>query len=110
MPEWLSVKKLSPEADLEAVKFYQDIDKGEAEAITLFREMKADLLLLDDLKARRYAKSMGLPVAGTAGLLIVAKHKGIIPEIKPILSNLKRHKFYLSDEVLKKAFILADEN
>ncbi len=110
VPEWISVKGLSPEAELEAIKLYQDMDKGEAEAIALFRIMKADLLLLDDLKARRYAKSLGLPVAGTTGLLIAAKQKGIIQEIKPILDSLRRHKFYLSDEVFKKALIMANES
>lgn len=110
VPDWLSVKSLSHEAESEAVKLYQDMDKGEAEAIALFSVMKADLLLLDDLKARRYAKSLGLPVTGTTGLLITAKHKGIIPEIKPILDILRRRKFYLSDEVIRKALTLADEN
>lgn len=110
VPDWLSVKSLSNEAESEAAKLYQDMDKGEAEAIALFYVMKADLLLLDDLKARRYAKSLGLPVTGTTGLLITAKHKGIIPEIKPVLDILRSHKFYLSDEVIRKALTLADEN
>ena len=110
VPDWLSVKSLSPEAESDAEKLHQDMDEGEAEAIALFRVMKADLLLLDDLKARRYAKSLGLPVAGTTGLLITAKQKGIIPEIKPVLDSLKKHKFYLSDEVLKKALIMANES
>ncbi len=109
VPDWLSVKNLTPESEADAEKLHQEMDKGEAEAIALFRGIKANLLLLDDLRARRYAKSLGLPVAGTAGLLITAKHREIIPEIKQVLDNLKKHKFYLSDEVLKKALIMANE-
>ncbi len=110
VPDWLSVSNLSSEAESDAKKLYKEMDKGEAEAIALFREMKANMLLLDDLKARRYAKSAGLPVGGTIGLLIKAKQKGIISEIKTILDNLKKHKFYLSDDILKKAIDMANES
>ena len=87
----------------------QKIDKGEAEAIALFSSIKADWLLLDDLNGRRIAKAMGFPVAGTLGILITAKRKGIIPEITAVLEILKQHRFYVSDKVLQKALILADE-
>ncbi|MBI4688312.1 MAG: DUF3368 domain-containing protein [Nitrospirae bacterium] len=110
VPDWLSVNNLSSEAESDATKLYQDMDKGEAEAIALFRVMKADLLLLDDLRARRYAKSLGLPVAGTVGLLITAKQRGIISEIKPILDNLRKHKFYLSNDIIKKAMDMVNES
>lgn len=110
VPDWISVESLSTESDGDTEKIYQELDRGEAEAIELFREIKADILLLDDLKARRYAKSLGLTVAGTTGLLITAKQKGIIPEIKPIIDSLKRHRFYISDDVLKKALIMTNES
>jgi predicted nucleic acid-binding protein len=88
---------------------YQKIDKGEAEAIALFSSMEVDFLLVDDLKGRRQAKAMGLPVAGTLGILIAAKRKGLISEISAVLEILKQHRFYVSDEVLKRALILAGE-
>ena len=109
VPQWLSVATLSQDAVSIAKDLYQKIDKGEAEAIALFSSMKADLLLIDDLNGRRQAKAMGLPVAGTLGILIAAKRKGIIPEISAVLEILKQHRFYVSDEVLKRALILAGE-
>jgi len=39
--------------------------KGESEAIALALEMKADLVLLDDYKARATAEFMGLNMTGT---------------------------------------------
>ncbi|GJQ50775.1 MAG: hypothetical protein HKUEN01_31610 [Candidatus Kuenenia stuttgartiensis] len=57
MPDWLLVENLSIETAADAEKFYQEIDKGEAEAISLCRSLRADVLLIDDLKARRYAKA-----------------------------------------------------
>lgn len=109
VPQWLTVETLSPDTISVAQDLYQKIDKGEAEAIALFSSMKADFLLIDDLNGSRQAKAMGLPVVGTLGILIAAKRKGIIPEITTVLEILKQHRFYASDEVLKRALILAGE-
>jgi len=48
------------------------IDKGEAEAIVLARELNATLLI-DDAKARKYAKLLNIEVIGTLGLRKIAK-------------------------------------
>ncbi len=109
VPQWLSVATLSQDALTTAKDLSQKIDKGEAEAMALFSSIKADWLLLDDLNGRRIAKAMGLPVVGTLGILITAKRKGIIPEITAVLEILKQHRFYVSDEILQKALILANE-
>lgn len=109
VPQWLSVAVLSQNALATANDLSRKIDKGEAEAISLFSSIKADWLLLDDLNARRLAKAMGFPVVGTLGILITAKRKGIIPEISAVLEILKQHRFYISDKVLQKALILTNE-
>lgn len=109
LPDWLLVSQLSSKAKRNAEDLKKKIDKGEAEAIALFQTIKADRLLLDDLKARKQAKSMGLPVVGTIGILVTAKRKGIIPEITPVINTLKKHRYYLSDEILKAALLLANE-
>ncbi|MCX5899507.1 MAG: DUF3368 domain-containing protein [Proteobacteria bacterium] len=109
MPDWIAVEKLTFEARQLAKNLYKKIDKGEAEAMALFSSVKADVLLLDDLSGRRQAQAMKLPVIGTLGLLIAAKQKRIIPEITPALNTLKRNRFYISDEALQKALLLAKE-
>lgn len=109
VPEWLSVVILPLEAASFAEDLYQKLDKGETEAIALFSSLKADRLLLDDLNGRRLAKTMGLPVIGTLGILVAAKLKGIIPELAPVLDTLKKHRFYIDDKVLENALILAHE-
>ena len=109
VPERISVATLSPEATSVAKDLYQKLDKGEAEAIAFFSSIKTDRLLLDDLNGRRLAKTMGLPVVGTVGVLITAKLKGMIPELSPLSDALKKHRFYIADEVLQKALILVHE-
>lgn len=59
--------------------------------------------------ARRLAKAMGLPVAGTLGILVAAKQKNIITKLSPVLETLKHHRFYISDEVLQRALTLVNE-
>ncbi len=50
-----------------------DLDSGEAEAIALAVELKADYLLIDETKGRQIAASYGIKVTGIIGVLIKAK-------------------------------------
>ncbi len=67
-----------------------DLDPGEAEAIILALEQKADLLLLDEIAARTIAESYRLTFTGSIGCLVEAKRGGIIPCIKPLLDAMRQ--------------------
>ena len=58
---------------------------GEREAIALAIELRADLIILDDLPARRVAKEAGLNVIGAVGVLLGAKRVGLIDRLRPEL-------------------------
>ena len=77
------------------------IDDGEAASIILAVEEDAGLIILDDKDARKIAEKLGLKVMGTAGILLLAKKKGIIEEIKPILEEMRTSGFYLSDSIIR---------
>jgi uncharacterized protein len=51
---------------------------GEREAICLAVEVHARAILLDDDPARKLAIQLGLPVIGTAGVLVLAKERHLI--------------------------------
>lgn len=81
------------------------IDKGEASAIGLALELNKDaLLILDDYKARRIAKDMGIRFTGTLGVLALAKQKGELHELKPILDSIIDKGFRISPHL--RSFIL----
>jgi predicted nucleic acid-binding protein len=65
-----------------------ELDRGEAEALALATELKADLLLIDESKGRAIAARLGLTHIGLLGVLVLAKQRGIIVAVKPILDDL----------------------
>jgi hypothetical protein len=59
------------------------LDPGEPEAIAL--ELNADLILMDERRGRFMARRLGLEVIGVLGVLVRAKRKGHLDELKPVL-------------------------
>lgn len=83
---------------------------GEGEAITLAKEVNADLLLTDDLKARRLAVGLNLKCTGLLGLVIRAKQRDHITSVREAIRILEtRGGLYLSDAVRAEAVKLAGE-
>lgn len=64
------------------------LDAGEAEALALMIERKADAILLDESAARSVATELGIEVIGTLGLLLRAKQDALITEVAPLLRRL----------------------
>ncbi len=78
-----------------------DIGAGEAEAIVLALEQQPAVVLIDDLKARRFAKMNGLNLIGTMGILLKAKKDGLIKEIKPLISELLLSDIRISTKIIE---------
>ena len=94
----------------EAVEYLElMLDKGEAETIVLAEELHGNAVLIDDSKARRIATVRGLKVIGTIGVLLDAKRKGLIRELKPLLDELTKKKIRISKELYDHALELANE-
>ncbi|MBE8232929.1 MAG: DUF3368 domain-containing protein [Endozoicomonadaceae bacterium] len=53
---------------------YGILHRGELEAIQLAYEVRSELVLLDDLLARKKAKAMNMNVMGTLGLFLTASY------------------------------------
>ncbi len=85
------------------------LEKGEAEVLVLARELEADLILLDEEKARKSAVIAGFEIMGLLGLFILAKNLGLIHEVRPLVDELMIKKFRISDKIIEKTLKKAGE-
>ncbi len=96
-PTWLSLQSKSPSQDLELLK----LDAGERAAISLAETLKADLILLDDLAARRVAANRGLAFTGVLGILDRAAIRGWI-DFADAIAKLRQTNFRASSALIQK--------
>jgi predicted nucleic acid-binding protein len=95
--------------DPQRADLLSDLDRGEAEVLSLAQEMGADLVIIDERLARRHAKRIGLRLTGTLGVLLKAKSLGFVPAVEPLIDQLREGGIHLSDVVVAEALELAGE-
>ena len=91
--EWIQRETAKDEIAVNALRI--NLGAGESEAIILAKEKKADFVIIDDRDARLTASEMGLPVIGTAGIIVKAAQKGLVENKKYIFDELRSIGFYL---------------
>lgn len=77
----------------------RDLGAGESEAIVLAREIKADVLLIDERLGRSAAARLGLPMTGLVGVLIEARRQGLVPDAALVIEQLRHAGFWISDHL-----------
>jgi predicted nucleic acid-binding protein len=83
-------------------------EKGETEAIALAYRLQT-ILLIDDRQGRKAAQKLSVPVVGTLRLLLEAKRKGIIRQVKPLLVALEQTGRYLDEQLRRWVLEEAEE-
>lgn len=107
IPDWFIIESAKNSSFQELLEL--QIDAGESSAIALAIEKTECTIILDDLKARKIAKKLGLKITGTLGVIIKSKLNGIIPSIKPLIAKIKLTDFRISEELEKIALNEAEE-
>lgn len=65
--------------------------------------------VLDDLRARRCAAELHLPIIGSLRVLIILKEQKMIPAIKPAIERFREAGSYISEGLVQHALKLAGE-
>ncbi len=87
-----------------------ELDPGESEAIACALERQATLLLIDERRGRSVAQRLGVPVMGLLGVLLLAKQRGIIENIRPLLDALRHTAgFWITDALYARVMEEASE-
>ncbi|NOT00292.1 MAG: DUF3368 domain-containing protein [Phycisphaerales bacterium] len=93
LPSWLSIRKPS------IVESIPNIHAGEREAISLARELHADLLLIDDDDGKKAARARNVAVTGTVGVLERAARQKLL-NLEEAFDRLKKTDFWIRAAVL----------
>lgn len=105
--DWIHVGHISEDADRKMYK--AKLHAGEVEVMILAQETNADLVVIDDLEARKTADYLGLTLTGTIGILLKAKQLGHLSQVMPVIKEMERQHIYFSEALLAKIKRLANE-
>ena len=92
-PPWLRVQTPT------CVEPIPDLHEGECAAISLARELKADLLLIDESDGRLAALARHLQITGTIGILQRAAEQGLL-DLADAFAQIKQSDFWISPKLL----------
>ncbi len=90
----LVVKEVTDRSLVKALN--KDLDLGESEAIALALSINADLIIIDEVDARRLTDMYKLKKTGFIGVLIRAKKEGHINAVKEYIDNAIKEGFWLN--------------
>jgi predicted nucleic acid-binding protein len=93
LPEWIRIAQVKD--TIKTNSLHTVLGLGESSAIALALETENALVILDDKKARHYAKNLGLDIIGLLGLLIRAYKQGLITDIDSVIDRLREIGFRL---------------
>jgi predicted nucleic acid-binding protein len=86
-----------------------ELDRGEAEAIALALQEKADWLLIDERVGRRFAQQVGLKVKGTLGVLLEGVRRGFIDDLQTLLDMLVARGTWIAPATYAEVLKLSEE-
>ena len=86
--DWIRIRPGSAEAPPEVNAACLRLGAGERSVICLASVLKADLVLIDEERARRAAKAVGLGVAGSISVLERGAKLNLVPDLRSVYLDL----------------------
>ena len=105
--KWIRVKTLKNPVD---PLLRTALDAGEAAVIGLAWELNANPVLIDERKARKIARTVyGFNVIGSARILVEAKRRGLLDNVRSSLQAMRDGGYWIGDSVVDAALRQAGE-
>jgi len=100
--DWIKRQSVSDRVAVQKLRDDELLDAGESETLVLATELKANLVLLDDRKARRVAAKMKVKRIGTIALILMAYRKGLVKDLPAVLKTARQKAFRFNERVFKR--------
>jgi hypothetical protein len=107
--DWIQRRAVADTAAAKLIVNTSKLRPGESETLILAQELKAHWAVIDERPARYYAQSLGVPVIGTLGVLLLAKAQGDIVEVRPLLDQLAAFGMRLDKSLYQEVLYRAGE-
>jgi predicted nucleic acid-binding protein len=87
-----------------------ELDAGEASVIQAARDLHLSAVLLDERRARRIAaEAYRLEVRGTCALLVQAKRRSLISQVKPLIETMIHGGYFIGPQLMNETLKRAGE-
>jgi len=97
---WIEVRQVDNPADLTMAQNKTGLGLGELSTMLLAKQIRADLIILDDLGARKLAKKQGLKVQGCVAILEAGFRKGYLSDLREAYLQMLKQGVYLNRQLL----------
>lgn len=97
---WIEVTPIQDSGRLIEASAQHRLGLGELSTVVLGKELRADIALMDDLRARRLAKDSGLAIRGSVGILELLYHRGYLADLRKAFQDLVANDVYIARELL----------
>lgn len=95
--QWLKIATGIP-IDLRVAAW--DLGRGESEVISFALMNPSHRVVLDDREARRCAVTLGCKSIGTAGILVLARRRNLLPSLRDAFLQLSNSGLWISRDLI----------
>jgi predicted nucleic acid-binding protein len=97
---WIEVRPVNDPEELERAKIESGLGLGELSTILLAPDLNADLILIDELKARKEARKRRLVHVGCVGVLEDAFQTGLLKDLRAEYRQLIATRAFVSRQIV----------
>ncbi len=94
--QWYDVHKIKVDTNI----LEWNLGRGESSVLSFALKNKQYRAVLDDMAARKCAKTFKVKLLGTGSILVLASRKGIIPSFEQAIIEVKNAGLWISDGVI----------